>query len=110
MSEAEEQKENKEDILKKEKDRLRRKEAQKLRQLRAMAITLAEEEHGTEHDILARKNAVTDAEGTLIKAREKMRALSVKRDKAVSLYEKALEKHINPKYKLSKDEWERRLA
>jgi len=75
--------------------------------LRQSALMIAEDKHVNDEDIKKLRHALEDAQLAEKKFNEELNAIRMDTQLARLKYEQALEKYIDPAYKLTKEEWER---
>ena len=92
-----------------EKARIQREAEQealrKAGQLRRSALMLAEDQHGSDDEIVKLKKNVDVADAAVQQFQQDLRGLQMDSQFARIQYEKALEKYIDPRYQFSKEEW-----
>jgi len=82
----------------------------KAAQLRQAALTIAEDQHGSDDKIIKLKKNVDAADAAVQQFQQDLRGLQMDAQFARVQFEKALEKHIDPRYQLSKEEWRKTEA
>ena len=92
-----------------EKARIQREAEQeairKAQQLRRSALMLAEDQHGSDDEIVKLKKNVDAADAAVHQFQQDLRGLQMDSQFARIQYEKVLEKFIDPRYQFSKEEW-----
>jgi hypothetical protein len=76
-------------------------------ELRKAAQMLAGDKHGNDDDIIKLKKNVDAADAAVKQFQQDLRALQMDAQYARVQFEKALEKHIDPRYQLSAEEWKK---
>lgn len=94
----------------KEVEQARRAEIQKQRELRRAALILAIDKHGDDEEIIKHKRVLEDAQHAEKKIQDELRLAQLDMRLAKANYEKALDKFIDPSYRLSDAEWEKLIA
>lgn len=90
-----------------EKQQAERGAIQKAQRLRQAAITIAEDKHGNDAEIIKLKHLVDDAELAEKKFQDELNAIRLDTQLARAKYEKALDTFVDPDYQLSDKEWEK---